>query len=59
MRITTYLDEEVLNKLRDLANHSGSKYQTILNQVLRDCFFGKKEGLVARIEKLEKAVFKK
>ena len=59
IRITTYLDDEVLDMLRKLALHSGGKYQSVLNQVLRDYFFGKKKGLVARIERLEKAVFKK
>lgn len=59
VRITTYLDDEVWNALRELAKESGGKYQTILNQMLRTCLFGQKEGLVARIEKLEKIVLKK
>lgn len=59
VRITTYLDNEVLEELRGLANKSGSKYQTMLNQVLRDYLFDEKEGLVARIARLEEAVFNK
>ncbi len=59
IRITTYLDNEVLKELRDLAEKSGSKYQTILNQILRDYLFDEKKGLFARIEKLEETVFKK
>ena len=58
IRITTYLDQEVLETLRELAHESGSKYQTILNQILRDYLFGQKKGLMARISRLEKAVFK-
>ena len=58
VRITTHLDQDVLDSIRELAEESGSKYQTILNQILRDYLFGKKEGLIARIEKLEQAVFK-
>lgn len=59
IRITTYMDKEVLETLKGLANDSGSKYQTILNQILRDYLFGQKEGLVARVSRLEKAVFDK
>lgn len=59
IRITTHLDENVLEELRKLAKTSGSKYQTVLNQILTDYLFGKKEGLVARIERLEEEVFKK
>lgn len=59
VRITTYLDIEILDMLRQLATDAGSKYQSLLNQILRDYFFGKKEGLIARIERLEKEVFKK
>lgn len=58
IRITTYLDKEVLEKVRELAQNSGGKYQAVLNQILKDYFFGKKEGLVARITRLEEAVFK-
>lgn len=57
VRVTTYLDKDVLDNLRALAQDSGSKYQSILNQILRDYLFGKKDGLIARISRLEKAVF--
>ncbi|MBI5299347.1 MAG: BrnA antitoxin family protein [Deltaproteobacteria bacterium] len=59
IRITTHLDDEVLDMLRQLARESGSKYQSILNQILRDALLGEKKGLFARIERLEKTVFKK
>lgn len=57
VRITTHLDKDVLDEIRALADNSGSKYQAILNQILRDYLFGQKDGLVARIDRLEKAVF--
>lgn len=59
VRITTYLDNKVLDQIRKLAQDSGSKYQTILNQVLRDALFGQQAGLIARINRLEGAVFRK
>lgn len=58
IRITTYLDRDLLNILRQLAHESGSKYQTILNQVLRESLLGEEKGLVARIARLERTVFK-
>ncbi len=59
VRITTYLDDEVVMMLRQLAHESGTKYQTLLNQLLRNVLFDEKEGLWARIDRLEKTVFKK
>ena len=59
VRVTTFLDKEVLENLRKLAQDSGSKYQSILNQILRDYLFGQKKGLVARLSRLEAAVFQK
>ncbi len=56
IRITTYLDKDILENLRQVAEDSGSKYQTVLNHILKDYLFGQKKGLVARISKLEKAV---
>jgi uncharacterized protein (DUF4415 family) len=57
VRITTHLDRDVIEEIRAIADDSGSKYQTVLNQILKDYLFGKKEGLVARIARLESAVF--
>lgn len=59
VRITTYLDDDVVTEVKKIAKDAGGKYQTILNQFLRDYIFGKKKGLVARIDRLEKAVFSK
>jgi hypothetical protein len=40
VRITTFVDEDVLEMLKSYAKHSGSKYQTVLNSLLR-AFFDK------------------
>lgn len=45
--------------IRQLATEGGGKYQTVLNQILKKALFGESEGLVGRIDRLEKAVFKK
>lgn len=59
IRITTHLDKDALTRLQQLAGHSKRKYRILLNQVLSDYLFGSKEDLMTRIERLEKAVFKK
>jgi uncharacterized protein (DUF4415 family) len=58
IRITTYLDKDLLETLRKVATESGGKYQAVLNQVLRQALMGETEGLLSRIERLERAVFK-
>lgn len=59
VRITTYLDKDILEVLRKLALQSGGKYQAILNQLLRSSLLGEKAGLISRIERLERIVLKK
>lgn len=58
IRVTTYLDEDIIENLKRIAADSGNKYQTVLNQTLREALFGKKQGILARISRLEQAVFK-
>jgi hypothetical protein len=43
VRVTTMLDEDVLNALKKIASAKGQKYQTVLNQVLRTFVERKKE----------------
>lgn len=59
VRITTHLDGEIVTTLKALAEESGGKYQTLLNQILRDYLFDEKKGILTRLSKLEKAVFKR
>jgi hypothetical protein len=42
VRITTFVDEDILIQLKEYAKKRGSKYQTILNSLLRS-FFDKPE----------------
>jgi uncharacterized protein (DUF4415 family) len=58
IRITTYLDADLLSNLKTLAQESGGKYQTMLNQVLRDYLMGTKNGVLKRLARLEKSVFR-
>ncbi len=59
VRITTFLDTDVLEQLKKEAAETGGKYQTTLNQILRDHFSGTTTNVLDRIKKLENAVFKK
>lgn len=59
IRVTTYLDEDVLNALKELASKSGGKYQTVLNQMLRQILVDEASTIMDRLQKLEKAVFNK
>ena len=58
IRITTHVDRDLLDLIRKVAAESGGKYQAVLNQVLRKALLGEGEGVLARIERLERAVFK-
>lgn len=43
-RVTTFIDLDVVDELRRRAKGSKTKYQTLLNQILRDSVFGKEKG---------------
>ena len=45
--------------IQQMALESGGKYQTLLNHILRDYLLGEEQGLICRLSKLEKAVFRK
>lgn len=42
-RITIYLDDEIIERFRELADKSGSGYQTLINEALRE-YLGKSSG---------------
>jgi uncharacterized protein (DUF4415 family) len=44
-RITIYLDDDVIESFRELADKSGTGYQTMINEALRK-FLGKSSGPV-------------
>ncbi|MCC6278271.1 MAG: hypothetical protein IT289_10185 [Oligoflexia bacterium] len=59
-RISIVIPEDVLLSLRDLAHKAGTKYQTLINKVLRDLVSGTSgSSMEERLSKLEKAVFTK
>ena len=51
-RITIWVPEAVVDQFRKRAEDEGTKYQTLINQALKE--FLKKPSLVKRVEKLEK-----
>ena len=52
VRITTYIDGDVLDALKDRAANEGSKYQTLLNDLLREVVF--KSSIETRLAAIEK-----
>ena len=57
-RMTMWIDLDVIEKKRSLAEAEGMRYQPWINRTLRDLVLGP-SALERRIAKLEKAVFKK
>jgi hypothetical protein len=49
VRVTTMVDEDVLNALKKIASSKGQKYQTVLNQVLRAFVERKKDRKLAPV----------
>jgi uncharacterized protein (DUF4415 family) len=41
LKVTAYLDLDIVQELKKEALKTGSKYQTLMNQKLRDTIFGK------------------
>ena len=39
-RVTAFIDLDVIDALKEQAEKRGAKYQTLLNQILRDHLFG-------------------
>lgn len=66
VRITTFLDYDILQKLKKDAKSMGVGYQTLLNQKLRELVLGESASTVEdsmkeilkRLKKLEKTVGK-
>ena len=48
VRITTFVDEDVLMMLKDYAKQRGSRYQTVLNALLRSFFEKRKQNTSKR-----------
>lgn len=55
IKITVNVDEDLLTELRQMAEETGTPYQSLLNKVLKDAVRGKKaEG--TRLDRLEREV---
>lgn len=57
-RISIWIDEDVLDEFRKIAKDNNSKYQTLINEVLRNYAFAPKsknvEKILAKIESAAK-----
>lgn len=51
-RITIFLDQDIVDSFRERAESQGSKYQTLINQALREHL--QKPSLEKRLERVEK-----
>jgi len=60
VRVTTFIDVDVVSELKKRATSLGIGYQTLLNQKLREVVFGESAGsmeeIISRLEELEKKV---
>ena len=55
IKITVNVDEDLLTELRQMAEETGTPYQSLLNKVLKDAVMGKKtDG--SRLDRLEREV---
>lgn len=55
VKITINFDEDVLDKVRELAHSRGTPYQTLLNKMVRDSLSNAKSQ-ESRLNKLERTV---
>jgi uncharacterized protein (DUF4415 family) len=58
VRITSFIDGDILVELKVRAEQQGTKYQTLLNQLLRQAL-KESASMAERLKKLEDAVFRK
>jgi uncharacterized protein (DUF4415 family) len=55
VRVTMWLDGDLLDELRKRAAEVGAGYQTYTQKILRDCVFGT-DSLAKRLERVEKVL---
>lgn len=58
IRITTFLDQDLLLEIKKNAKLQKKKYQSYINERLREVFF-EEESVESRLMKLENKVFKR
>ncbi len=56
IRITTFIDEDIYNALKKRANKQRTKYQTLLNDLLREQLFPPTKKLDVLIKEVRKAM---
>jgi predicted DNA binding CopG/RHH family protein len=54
VKITIYIDGNSLSTLKGLAEKNGSKYQTLLNKILKDSLTSVKNDNASRLDKIER-----
>ena len=59
IRVNCWIDGEVILELRKKAKQQRTKYQTLLNEFLRQAVLGEKPELEERVKRLESLVLKK
>jgi uncharacterized protein (DUF4415 family) len=57
VRITTFIDVDVVEKLKEEAAHTGKKYQTLLNEKLREVVL-EEETLKSTLSDIDKRLTK-
>ena len=58
IKITAWLDADVILALREHAARSGSKYQTLMNHLLREAVLQNHASIEERLARIEKELFK-
>jgi hypothetical protein len=60
IRVTMMIDYDLVRAYKELAKKKGSKYQTLMNQKLREALVQEDaaDSLVERVQKLERQVFR-
>ena len=56
IKVTFNLDEDIVERLKNLAEESGSKYQTLLNSILKEALFSR-ATYEERISNMEKELY--
>ena len=55
IKVTSWFDADLILQLKDKADQDGTKYQTLMNHLLREAI-KKHESIEQRLDKVEKAL---
>ena len=59
IRVNCWIDGEIILELRKKAKQQRTKYQTLLNSILREAVLGQPPALEERVKRLESLMLKK